>query len=323
MSAMAKTSAGFRTVLFAGWIALCVIGLSFARLKGIPSWAALPALAAFLIEYPFYLVPAFRSVRESLTDPALPVFLVASAVLPYLAACLGATSFHWIGLLKLTALALSLGLWYRVFPRSGLTDVGFLALVVAIKLRDFAGPIYPTRLNGLEIARLGDIALLQITVLVLMLERRIRETGYGFLTTRKDWRIGTINFLYFVPVGFSLALGLKAMHLIKPIEPWKIAGYFLGALFVLTLAEEFIFRGVLQQWIEDWTWSRPVALAITSILFGAVHLWFRHFPNWRWLLIATVVGYFCGRARNQAGSIRASMVTHTLVITTWRAFFAS
>src|SRR4051794_22259182 len=55
MSAMANTS-GFRATLFGGWLVLCVAGLSFARLKGIPNWAALPALAAFLIEYPFYLV---------------------------------------------------------------------------------------------------------------------------------------------------------------------------------------------------------------------------------------------------------------------------
>jgi hypothetical protein len=61
---------------------------------------------------------------------------------------------------------------------------------------------------------------------------------------------------------------------------------------------------------------------ITSLLFGGVHLWFRHFPNWRWVILAGTLGWFCGRARNQAGSIRAAMVTHTLVITTWRAFLA-
>jgi hypothetical protein len=38
--------------------------------------------------------------------------------------------------------------------------------------------------------------------------------------------------------------------------------------------------------------------------------------------VAAVLGWFCGRARNQAGSIRASMVTHALVATAWRAFFA-
>jgi membrane protease YdiL (CAAX protease family) len=283
----------------------------------------LPALAAFLVEYPFYLVPAFPSIREKFAGERLPAFLVVSALLPYLACALGATQFQWTSVIKLTALALALGLWYRILPASPVTDIGFLALIIAVKLGKFADPIYPTVYKGVEIARLGDLALFQIAVMVLMLQRRIRETGYGFLPSRKDWRIGAINYLYFLPIGCGLALVLKAMHLVKPADPAKLAAYFLVWLFVLTLAEEFIFRGVLQQWIEDWTWSRPAALAITSILFGAVHLWFRHqFPNWKWLVIAAVLGWFCGRARNQAGSIRAGMVTHTLVITTWRAFFA-
>jgi uncharacterized protein len=296
--------------------------LWYARWKGIPSWAALPALAAFLVEYPFYLVPAFRSVREELAGAPLPAFLVASAVLPYLTACLGATQFQWSGVLKLVALALALGLWYRVLPAAPVADIGFLALVVAVKIGRFAAPIYDTGIKGFDIGVLGDLALFQITVMVLMLERRIPETGYGFVPSRRDWRIGALNYLYFIPIGFALALGLKAVHLTKPGDPVKLAGYFLAWLLVLTLAEEFIFRGVLQQWIEDWTWSRQAALVITSVLFGAVHLWFRQFPNWKWLVIAAVLGWFCGRARNQAGSIRASMVTHTLVITTWRAFFA-
>ena len=322
MSAMIKTSGGFRTALFAGWVILCVVGLGYARLNGIPGWAALPALAAFLIEYPFYLVPAFREVREQLAGPRLPAFLVASAVLPYLACCLGAVPFQWVSMLKLVALALALGLWYRVFPATPLADIGFLVLVVAIKLGRFVEPIYPAPFKRVEISALGLLALLQIAVMVLILDRRIQETGYGFVPSRKDWRIGATNFLYFMPIGVGLALGLRVMHLIRPGNPLKVAGYFLASLLVLTLAEEFIFRGVLQQWIEDWTWNRQAALAITSILFGLVHLWFRHFPNWQWVIIAGTLGWFCGRARNQAGSIRASMVTHSLVIATWRAFFA-
>src|SRR6266566_2097065 len=159
MSAMANTSGGFRAALFAGWMALCLIGLWYARWKGIPSWAALPALAAFLVEYPFYLVPAFPSIREKLAGERLPAFLVASAVLPYLACSLGATQFQWTSLVKLTALALSLALWYRVFPPAPIADIGFLALVVAVKIGRFAAPIYPTAYRGVEIAVLGDLAL--------------------------------------------------------------------------------------------------------------------------------------------------------------------
>lgn len=322
MSAMVKTSGGFRATLGIGWPLLCAIGLGFARWKGIPSWAAVPSLAAFLIVYPFYLVPAFPGVRDRLAGAPLPGYLVACAVLPYLACCTGAIHFELASFVKLTALALALGLWYRILPPVPLADVGFLALIVAVKLGRYGAAIYPTPFKGVEIGVLGDLALFNISVLVLMLERGIRETGFGFLPTAKDWRIGFRNYIYFFPLGAALAYIFRVGRLVVPSDPLKLGAYFVGFLFGLTLAEEFVFRGVLQQWIEDWTWSRPVALALTSVLFGGVHLWFRHFPNWKWVILAGTLGWFCGRARNQAGSIRASMVTHTLAITTWRAFLA-
>ena len=68
--------------------------------------------------------------------------------------------------------------------------MGFLVLVVAVKIGRYAAPIYPTPFKGVEIGILGDLALFNIAVLVLMLERRIRETGFGFLPTGNDWRIG-------------------------------------------------------------------------------------------------------------------------------------
>ncbi|MEO8594258.1 MAG: CPBP family intramembrane glutamic endopeptidase [Candidatus Solibacter sp.] len=322
MSAMTNPSGGFRTTLWTGWALLSVIGVAFARWKGIPNWAALPSLAAFLIVYPFYLVPAFPRVREQLSGAPLPGFLVACAVLPYLACCTGAVQFQFVSFLKLVALALALGLWYRVLPVHPLTDAGFLLLFAAVKLGRYGASIYPTPYQGVQIFILTDLSLIIMSILVLMLERRIRETGYGFLPTRKDWRIGAKNFLYFLPFGIALGFVLQVGKLVTPHDPLKLAGYVIGALFGTALAEEFLFRGVLQQWIEDWTWSRRTALILTSILFGAAHLWFRQFPNWKWWIIAGTLGWFCGRARNQAGSIRAAMVTHTLVITMWRAFLA-
>jgi len=93
-------------------------------------------------------------------------------------------------------------------------------------------------------------------------------------------------------------------------------------LCVVSLSEEFLVRGVLQRWLEEWTGSRAGALLLASAIFGLLHLGMQHaFPNWKWALLAGVLGWFCGRAKNQAGSIRASMVTHALVATTWRAFF--
>lgn len=282
----------------------------------------MPALAAYLVVYPFYLVPAFPLVRERLAGYRLPPFLAASFVLPYLAACQGAVTFHWEALGQLVALALALGLWYFVLPESPFTDLGFGALLAWVLLGGYFAGIYPTPYPRVDLAYVGRIAVFQSGVLVMMLVRRVPETGYGFLPGWKDWRIGGTHFLYFLAVGVPLMLLMKAARPAPPAPLWVIAGTFFAFLWVVTLAEEFFFRGVLQGMLERWTASPTAALLLTSAVFGLAHLPFRGFPNWRWVLLAGILGFFCGRARNQAGNIRAAMVTHTLVVTLWKGFFA-
>ncbi len=317
---MAKWLRGFSATLAIGWIALAAVGIGYAHFRAVPVRITVFALAAFLIEYAFYLIPAFPAVRERFGGIRLPVFLVASAVLPYLASCL-AKGFHWIGLAKIVAAALALGLWFFALPPGVLTDLGFLAAVAYLVLSHYFQGVYAIPARGVDLGILGRLAVAQIAAMALIVGRRVPETGYGFLPSRREWRIGALHFLLFAPIGLPLALLLKAVKFSSPEPLWMIAGTFLGALWVIALFEEFAFRGVLQPMIERWTGSRAAALAIASVLFGLLHLPFRGFPNWRWMLVAAVLGLFCGRARNQAGSIRAGMVTHALVITAWRAFF--
>ena len=320
MRPMAKSLGGFRAALAAGWIALGVAGLWWARAKGIPISAALPVIAAFLLEFPFYLAVGFPAVRERLSGPRLPLTLLISAVLPYLACSLGAIPFEWAALARLAAFALGLGLWYVVLPVTILTDVGFLLLVGFVMIGKYFDTIYPEFFR-LRISILGTLALFHVSILVLILERRVAETGIGFLPRRRDWLQGVLHYFYFLVPGAALALGLDAVHFSKMAPLWVVAGTFLAFLWVVALWEEFIFRGVVQQWLEEWNWSRTAALIVTSAIFGSVHLWFRGFPNWRWAIITFVLGLACGRARNQTGSIRAGVVTHALVVATWRAFF--
>src|SRR5581483_3801902 len=94
MSAMMKSLGSFRAALLIGWVVLGIAGISYARSRGVPSWAALPVVAAFLIEYPFYLVPAFPSVRERIGSAGVSVFALGAMLLPYVACCFGAVQFE-------------------------------------------------------------------------------------------------------------------------------------------------------------------------------------------------------------------------------------
>ncbi len=331
MRPMAKTFGGFRAALLAGWAVLGVAGIVFARAKGIPVAAALPVIAAFLAEYPFYLVAGFPAVRQRLAGLyvvypgrasfALPAILAGSLVLPYLLCCLGGIQFDGLALIRLASLGLAISLWYVLLPAVMLLDSAFLALIGWVTLGHYFDAIYP-RFFGQHLEALGAVGLLHVVALTLMLQRPIAETGWGFWPNRREWIVGARHYLFFLLLGGPLAMALGAAHLAAGAAPWWIiAGTFFGALWVSSLAEEFLFRGVLQQWIEDWTGGARAALLIASLVFGLAHLWFRGFPNWRWVPVVAVLGLLCGRARNQAASIRASAVTHALVVATWRAFF--
>jgi len=324
---MVKSPAAFAdrrrwgAALLIGWIALGAAGFGYARIKGIPGWAAWPVVAAFLTEYPFYLVPAFPALRNHFAGMRLPAWLAASALLPYLVGSLGGVRFEWSALALLAALALTLGLWFTVWPRSPAADIGFLALIPCVLLSGYLNRIYlPVYPQLKDLVFLGHVALIQMAVMALLAERRVPDSGYGFLPNRVEWRIGILHFLYFAPVGLPLALLLNMVHISRPAPLWLIAASFFGFLWTVALSEEFFIWGVLQQWLAGWT-GPGTAMVGASLTFGMVHIGFRGFPNWRWVLLASILGWFCGRARNRAGSIRAGMVTHALVFATWRAFF--
>src|SRR6516162_7127451 len=136
MRQMRKSLGGFRAALLIGWVVLGAAGLIYARAKGIPTWAALPVLAAFLIEYSFYLVPGFDSAREWLAseaaEPYLGLLLGATALLPYVVYSVPTHQFHWVALARLAALTFTASLWFVILPRSPGFDVLYLCLFAAV-----------------------------------------------------------------------------------------------------------------------------------------------------------------------------------------------
>jgi membrane protease YdiL (CAAX protease family) len=211
--------------------------------------------------------------------------------------------------------------WYAVLRPSAPVDVVFLALLAAIVLLRILESVYTSPIN-VRIDILGRLMLIRTGAMAALELRRTSGTGFGFVPSQKEWVTGVRYFFYFVPVGFPLALWLGLVHLtFNGFLFWKTLATFFGVLWVLALAEEFFFRGLLQNWLTEWMGRPHAAIIIASILFGAVHLQFRSFPNWRFALVSAVAGVFYGLAYQKAGSVRAAMVTHALVVTTLRTIF--
>lgn len=286
-------------------------------------WAvAAPVLAAFLIEFVFYLAPGFEAARVRLTErfsrAQLAPMLAASALAPYLIYALGTGAFHWPMFLLLGGIALFASFWFVVFPGTMGADLGYIAVLAAIYMAGAMKRIYVQPFPKLQVDVLGHLMLIRLGASAMLLQRHYRGTSYGFLPTRSDWFVGARFFLYFLPIAVPLGWALGVVRFHWPGKPaWQAVGIFFGILWVVALSEEFVFRGVLQQWMTRATGSAWAGLAIASVCFGLCHLPMRGFPNWRFAAFNTVAGAFWGLAYAEGRSIRASMVSHALVVTAW------
>ncbi len=315
---------GFGAAVALLWVVGCIAGLVYAHQQNIPRAVALAVLPAFLVELSLYLGSVTEPARRRFEAAAGPVAraacLTASALLPWLLT--GARGRGWL----LLALSAAVSFWYLVLPKRRWADVALLALLAAVLINKPFEAIYPRPYEKLRIDVLGQLMWFRLGMVAFLSFRGSEGIGVGFLPTKREWLIGLRWFAIFLPAAAALNAAVRFADYAPPSLPWwqeaGIAlGTFLGILWVVALGEEFFVRGLLQQWLAEWTGSFPAALALASISFGLAHLWFRQFPNWRFALLATAAGVFYGLAFREGRGIRAAMVTHACVVTTWRAFF--
>ena len=262
------------------------------------------------------------------SKPLRAALLSASAVLPYLIETSRMGTFHLIYFVELLALVLIAAFWYAWIPRGLPWDLLFLAFMAAVYLSRPFDRIYGQPAPHVALGILGQLMWIRLGLMAVLSLRPLEDARFGFVPSVQDWRIGVQHYLYFLPVGAALGYWERfARFHLQPMAWWKfplvLVATFAGILWVVALAEEFFFRAFLQQVLARRLHSETFGLLAASVLFGLAHLPFRKFPNWRVASIAGVLGLFCGLALIKARSVKASMVTHALVVTTWRMFFSA
>lgn len=312
------------------WLVCATAGYVYALQRGIPSSVVLAALPAFLLEATSFLilgVERWRKQVEKLRPAGVAALLVLAAIVPYCAASLAFGSFRWQSLAGIALLAGLVSFWYVVLPQKPAVDLLLLVLMAGVVLAKVFPSLYERPHDRLPLEILGQAMWIRTGAFALLSVRRVQGVGFGFWPSLREWKIGAFFFLLMLPVVAGLAwwIGFGKFH--PPEATWIrtpviVVLYFFGGLWVLSLGEEFFFRGLLQQWMTGWLRNQWAGLISTALLFGAVHLPYQAFPNWRFALLAAVAGIFYGLAFRQASSIRASMVTHALTFTTLRVFFS-
>ena len=324
--------AWYRAVLISGFVILGAAAAGFARSRHVPLWIALPLTLAFLTEYSFYLLLGFGGIRAWLSRRfgriTLAAGLVVSAFLPYLIASGFTGTFRWGAALCWLALIAATAFWFLRPLRPGLAsncrDLAFLALPAAVILSGVLRWIFPAPWPKLPLEVLGHVTLIRTAILAVLFLRGGPETEIGFVPHWRDVRTGALWFAVCATVATPLGMKLGQLHVSGRTPAfWPSLGLLLGVFWVLALSEEFFFRGLLQQWLSQWTGSRVAGLVLGALLFAACHLGFRGaFPNWRVASLSLILGFCCGAAFLQARSIRASMVTHALAVSAWRLFLS-
>ncbi len=321
----------FLLVLVVAWFCALAGAYFYSRQQHFPNWITVAVLPAFLIEIAFYLVPGFAAVRKAFehlgSKPVRAAILAGSAVVPYLIESPVTGTFHVSAFVLLFAVVAVASFWYVWFRICLPTDLAFLAVMAAVYMSTLFDQVYGRPAPHLALGILGKLMWIRLGVMAVLTERGMEDVHFGFIPSRQEWRTGIQWYLCFLPIGAILAYLVRFAHFhVQNMAWWKfallVAGTFLGFLWVVALAEEFFFRAFLQQLLARATHNEMLGLVMASVLFGAAHLPFGSFPNWKFATIGGVTGIFYGLAFLKAHSVRASMVTHALVVTTWRMFFA-
>ena len=310
--------------------ALTAAGMAYAEDRGLSAHVAAAVLPAFLAEATLYALSGFPEIRLSLErrEPlAIASVLIAAAPISWILLSIALHHFSLVQLLSIIGLAAVASLWYVVLPRNLATDLSYLVLMAAPVLLKVFDQLYPDPADRIPGQILGLLMWYRTGLLSVLCIRRMEGINFGFVPSRKDWAIGLRNYLWFTPPALGLALAIGFVHFRHVTWDPRLVALtiftFIGVLCVLAVAEEFFFRGLLQQQLSRLFRGDVAGLIVASVIFGAAHLPYHAFPNWKFALLATFAGIFYGRAYIQARSIRAAMVTHALVVTTMKMFLST
>jgi uncharacterized protein len=155
-----------------------------------------------------------------------------------------------------------------------------------------------------------------------LLVRRAKGIGY-VLGWGNRWGLYTAgSFLGFACIAIPLGV---AMHFIHLDPQWHKWSSFLGlsvAILVFTAwPEELLFRGLLQNFLSRASKNDLAGWWTASVLFGFSHITNKGFPNWRYVVLATIAGIFYGWTWRKTGSIFASALVHAAVDAVWHFLF--
>lgn len=160
----------------------------------------------------------------------------------------------------------------------------------------------------------GSYALISIllSVGIVYWLKEIKKDPYDLFFLEKEhfWPFMAwvgVAFL-FIPIGWGIGLFSFSLNWSRIlISPLVLVGIF----FTIGLVEELVFRQVALVFFEQ-HWNIPVAVVVSSVLFGLSHIVRGDFPNWFYVFLATLAGLIYGIVFCRYG-LSYAIILHSVV----------
>ncbi len=301
----------------------CVPATVLALGTGAAVSGTVTAWTAFVLAVALLFLPYLSC---GVTTPRAPRSLAWAAVLlvPYLLYAFGTRTFEWLAFARL---GLYVGIPTLLVHLSGerkgpgLFDLlAILALWLPFDLGLLGGIWSWPQPGGASFCQ--HILAVDLALFLFVVHRRIEGVGYRFVLTRRHVLVvlGNLAIFAVLAIPLGLAIGFLTFHP-RPLDALGFLRTFLTILVFIGIPEELLFRGLIQNVLEQWWGKGWPSLAVAAVVFGAAHLNNGGFPNLRYALLATLAGVFYGRAFRQSGNLTAPALVHTFVDSLWGGLF--
>jgi len=320
--------------IFGLWAVLTLTGVIYAVWHGYGGREFASTLTAFAFLFLVMLLFAARGMDNGLAarfGHSGGLFLCVAVFLVYLIYGLGTNTFTVGRAAAIAALVfIPLGIATSAHGKSPGTWQDFLIIVglwVAVKpipnRWGFSMSHYLWPYPGGRLAYVMTVLLcVNVALAVFVLVRRTPGIGYS-IGWGRHWEFFIIgSFVAFACIAIPLGTGIHFVQFEPQWSQWNTLPLtLLGILFFTAWPEELLFRGLLQNLLARASKSDLAGWWSASILFGFSHITNLGFPNWRYVLLASIAGLFYGWTWRKTGSIFASALVHAAVDITWHFLF--
>jgi membrane protease YdiL (CAAX protease family) len=166
------------------------------------------------------------------------------------------------------------------------------------------------------------LLIIQIGEIAFLLVRRAPDVGFSLAWSNRWILTVLICFAGIALIDIPVALKIHFFRFDPSNGHHKeVLLELLGTFFFTAWAEEFFFRGLLQNALSRTLRSDAAGWLVASIVFGFAHINHEYFPNWRYVLLATIAGFFYGFAWRKTKSMTGSGLIHAAVDVTMHQLF--